>query len=183
MNKAPLSLLILVALALLTLTSCESMLKNYKLGKPETAFIAVGTEFYNGNKRVNKEIIEVHLENPLSSNRHRSFSIGKKRNTKQLVYDFIPLKPGTYKLDRIAQYKEKSDYLYYWNLPAKDSYVFKINPGEVFYIGDYKIDASTTPDTLILSSNMDECKDTLVARHPELDGFVWLTPDIERSPF
>ncbi len=175
--------LVLYLVSALFSVSCVSMTN--KSIKPDKAYIACKYEFLCPQVKITKEYYDIPVVAPMKSEKiYKVFHI--KESTKAPVYDYIAVKPGTYVLSSPYYFYSilfGLNYTVHFRIPENEQYVFKINPGEVFYLGDYLLDHSGDEPILTKSSNIDECRDALVAKHPELDGFVWLTPDIDRSPF
>jgi hypothetical protein len=108
------------------------------------------------------------------------------QDDKDQTYKLIQVPAGTYRIWNVSLMKnnallrltETTSYI----LPPEFSAVFKVNPGEIVYAGDYII-GQTSADSLDLKYDMEACRQAVVKENPLLDGFMWVPSLADRDSF
>lgn len=171
---------------ILAAASCASTLSASKLADPESSFIACRADLEITASMKRNELATISLSNPTRDNEARYQSVITKKRTVEPTYRIIAIKPGTYRLlPPMYSFKDLLglEYRVKWPLKAEMSAVFRVNPGEVLYIGDYSIHHDEKTPTLDFEYDMDACRAALTAQYPALEGFVWIPSFADREAF
>ncbi len=71
-----------------------------------------------------------------------------------------------------------------WQLPQPIDTVFRVNPGEIVYIGDFTVNYSYKQNMSVeVDYHFNECMEELIKQTPRLEGYVWIPSIFGRSLF
>jgi len=165
-----------LVLSTLLLASCATTLGKQvdnlsKVNDSTKAYLVVRMDNQSGKAFLaSKGEVTVWIDKAFT-NSNTSLAMVPKDNSPYITYEVVP---GTYRIYGINVTKRNlvSGTVFSYLLERPYYTFFKVNAGEVVYLGSYMM--IDKDDTLTTEYDLPKVKDEMVAKYPQLEGFHWV---------